>query len=76
MPKKLKEETRQKWAEKFGVHLFEGYGATETSSVINQYSMQNKPEPVGQLLPGITSRLEPVEGIVEGARVCGLKDLM
>ena len=28
---KLKDETRRVWAEKFGIRIFEGYGATETS---------------------------------------------
>lgn len=65
---KLKEETRKVYAEKYGVRIFEGYGATETAPVISiNTPMHNKPGTVGRLLPGITSRLEPVEGIDNGA---------
>ncbi|MDP2205539.1 MAG: acyl-[ACP]--phospholipid O-acyltransferase [Alphaproteobacteria bacterium] len=61
---KLKDETRKTYADKYGVRIFEGYGATETAPVISiNTPMHNKPGSVGRLLPGITSRLEPVEGI-------------
>lgn len=70
---KLKEETRRVWTDKFGVQVFEGYGATETSPVLaTNTPIDNKPGTVGRLLPGITYQLEPVPG-VQGGRlsVCG-----
>jgi acyl-[acyl-carrier-protein]-phospholipid O-acyltransferase/long-chain-fatty-acid--[acyl-carrier-protein] ligase len=67
---KLKEETRKLYAEKYGVRIFEGYGATETSPALSLNTpMHNKVGSVGKLLPGITARLEKVEGIEEGSRL-------
>jgi acyl-[acyl-carrier-protein]-phospholipid O-acyltransferase/long-chain-fatty-acid--[acyl-carrier-protein] ligase len=61
---KLKDETRRLYSEKYGVRIFEGYGATETSPVISiNTPMHNRPGSVGRLMPGIEHRLEPVEGI-------------
>jgi len=61
---KLKDETRQQWAERFGVRIFEGYGSTETSPILSLNTpMHNKPGTVGRLLPGIDHRLEAVSGI-------------
>ena len=61
---KIREETRKVWQEKFGVRLFEGYGATECSPFIsvNTFLFQKK-DSVGRLLPGIESRLKKIEGI-------------
>ena len=56
---KLKSSTRDEWAEKFGVRIFEGYGATETSPVLAVNTpMDNKAGTVGHMLPGIEYRLE------------------
>lgn len=71
---KLKEETRRIWSNIFGVRIFEGYGATETSPILaTNTPMHNKPGTVGRLMPGIDHKLEPVPGIEEGGKlvVCG-----
>jgi len=53
-----------------GVQVLEGYGATECSPVIavNQPT-RNQPGTVGPVLPGIETRLDPVEGIRTGGRL-------
>ncbi len=67
---KLKEETRKLWMEKYGVRVFEGYGATEASPALSiNTAMHNKPGTVGRLLPGIQYALKPVPGIAEGGRL-------
>jgi acyl-[acyl-carrier-protein]-phospholipid O-acyltransferase/long-chain-fatty-acid--[acyl-carrier-protein] ligase len=64
---KLRDETRRVYADKYGVRIFEGYGATEMSPVISINSpMQNRPGTVGRFLPGLTYRLDQVPGIDEG----------
>ena len=64
---KLKEDTRRIYAEKYGVRIFEGYGATETAPVISiNTPMHNRPGTVGRFLPGITYKLEQVEGLEPG----------
>jgi acyl-[acyl-carrier-protein]-phospholipid O-acyltransferase / long-chain-fatty-acid--[acyl-carrier-protein] ligase len=61
---KLREETRKVYAEKYGVRIFEGYGATETAPVISiNTPMHNRPGSVGRLMPGMEHRLESVEGL-------------
>ncbi|UFJ39311.1 AMP-binding protein [Brevibacillus humidisoli] len=67
---KLKEDVRQLWQEKFGVRIFEGYGATETSPILSLNTpLCNRQGTVGRLLPGIEHRLEPVEGIAAGGHL-------
>lgn len=67
---KLRNETHALWAQKFGIRLFEGYGATEASPVLATNSaMQFKLGTVGRLLPGIRYQLQLVEGIKEGRRL-------
>lgn len=67
---KLHEDTRRVWSEKFGVRIFEGYGATETSPVLAVNTpIHNLPGSVGQLLPGIDYRLEEVPGVDDGGRL-------
>lgn len=64
---KLRDDTLSTWAKKFGVRIFEGYGATETSPVLaTNTPMQNRAGTVGRLLPGIQYQLKPVPGINEG----------
>lgn len=67
---KLQEETRRIWSERFGVRIFEGYGATETSPVLSSNTaMDNRPGSVGRLLPGIEYRLLAVPGVHAGGRL-------
>lgn len=67
---KLREETRRIYAEKFGVRIFEGYGATETSPVLATNTlMHSRPGTVGRFMPGISWRLDPVPGIKDGGRL-------
>ncbi len=66
---RVKEETRALW-EKYGTEIVEGYGATECAPVV----ALNRPESnrhgsVGQILPGIEHRLDPVKGIHKGGRL-------
>jgi acyl-[acyl-carrier-protein]-phospholipid O-acyltransferase/long-chain-fatty-acid--[acyl-carrier-protein] ligase len=67
---KLQEETRRVWAEKFGVRIFEGYGATETAPVLSANTpMDHAAGSVGRLMPGIQYQLQPVPGVKEGGRL-------
>ncbi len=67
---KVREETRRLFAERFGVRILEGYGATETAPVIAlNTAMHFRAGTVGRLLPGIEYRLEPVLGIEDGGRL-------
>ncbi len=67
---KLQDETRHIWSTKFGIRIFEGYGATETSPVLAANTpMDNRPGAVGRLLPGVSFRLESVPGVDVGAKL-------
>ncbi len=64
---RVRPETQEMVKSRFGVRLVEGYGVTEASPVV----AVNKPDDirlgtVGQLLPGLEARLEPVQGITGG----------
>ena len=63
---KMRESTRRVWLEKFGVDLFEGYGATETAPLISVNTPAYRREgSVGRSVPGLECRLVPVPGIDE-----------
>ncbi len=67
---KLQAEVRQTWQDKFGVRIFEGYGATEASPVIaGNTPIANKAGTVGRLMPGMDYHLSAVEGLDEGQRL-------
>lgn len=64
---KLGDDVAKLWLDKFGLRIYEGYGATECSPVISLATpFAYKKGAVGRLLPGIEYRLEPVEGIEHG----------
>jgi acyl-[acyl-carrier-protein]-phospholipid O-acyltransferase/long-chain-fatty-acid--[acyl-carrier-protein] ligase len=67
---RVRDETRRLWSEKFGVRIFEGYGATEAAPVIAVNTpMHFKAGSVGRLLPDIEARIDAVPGIEEGGRL-------
>jgi acyl-[acyl-carrier-protein]-phospholipid O-acyltransferase/long-chain-fatty-acid--[acyl-carrier-protein] ligase len=65
---RLHENTQSAWLHKFGKRILEGYGATECSPVLAvNLPMHPRQGSVGQFLPGIEYKLEPVEGIHNGS---------
>lgn len=67
---RVRDETRRAFADKFGLRILEGYGATEAGPVIAVNTpMHFQSGSVGRLLPGIEAKLDPVPGIAEGARL-------
>ena len=68
---RVREETHNLINERFGgIPLLEGYGATEASPVIAVNKPgANKRGTVGPMVPGMETRLEPVEGIPVGGRL-------
>jgi acyl-[acyl-carrier-protein]-phospholipid O-acyltransferase/long-chain-fatty-acid--[acyl-carrier-protein] ligase len=67
---KLQENTRQLWADKFGIRILEGYGATETSPIVSVNTpLYFKSGTVGRFMPAIAYKLEPVAGIEDAGQL-------
>lgn len=64
---KLTDNVKEMWFEKFGLRIFEGYGTTEAAPVVAVNTpMAYKSGTVGQFLPGINYKLQPIVGINQG----------
>jgi acyl-[acyl-carrier-protein]-phospholipid O-acyltransferase/long-chain-fatty-acid--[acyl-carrier-protein] ligase len=67
---KLQESTRQIWANKFGIRILEGYGATETSPITSVNTpLYFKAGTVGRFMPAMDYKLEPVEGLGDAGKL-------
>lgn len=63
---KMRDSTRRTWKDKYGLDLYEGYGATEASPLLSVNTLANRREgSVGRLVPGVEYRLQEVPGITE-----------
>ena len=69
---KIQDATAATWAQRFGVRVLEGYGATECSPCISVCTpLAPKQGSAGRFLPGIEWKLDPVEGVTETQPVEG-----
>ena len=67
---RVRDETRAYVRNKYNIEILEGYGVTEAGPVISANQPgANRAGTVGRLLPGIESRIEPVDGIPDGGRL-------
>ena len=65
---KLHPEVAQAWAEKFGVRIMEGYGATECGPAMSLNTpLSYREGTVGRFLPGMETQLVTVPGIKGGS---------
>lgn len=67
---RVREETRKVAEQRFSFEVLEGYGVTECAPVL----AANQPGDIragtiGKMLPGIESRLDPVEGLADAGRL-------
>lgn len=66
-----KPDTRSMWMEHSGVRMMEAYGATECSPVMTANNgIFNKFGSIGKLLPGMSYKILPVDGIATGGELC------
>ncbi len=64
---KLADEVAQLWQEKFGLRIYEGYGATEAGPVISLATAENfRRGTAGRFLPGVEHRIQSLPGIDQG----------
>jgi acyl-[acyl-carrier-protein]-phospholipid O-acyltransferase/long-chain-fatty-acid--[acyl-carrier-protein] ligase len=67
---KLQEATASAWAQRFGVRVLEGYGATECAPCVSVNTpLQAKYGSAGRIMPGMEYRIEHVEGVADGGRL-------
>ena len=67
---KLQEATAKTWAQKFGVRILEGYGATECSPCVTVNTLVNpRFGSAGKFMPGMEYKLEHIDGVEEGGRL-------
>lgn len=65
---KLNREVAELWADKFGLRIMEGYGATECGPAMALNTpLSYRKGTVGRFLPATEWRLVPVPGIAQGA---------
>ena len=61
---KVQQTTYDTWAQKFGVRILEGYGATECSPCVSVCTpLTPKHGTAGRIIPGMEWKVEPVEGV-------------
>jgi acyl-[acyl-carrier-protein]-phospholipid O-acyltransferase/long-chain-fatty-acid--[acyl-carrier-protein] ligase len=67
---KLQESTATTWAQKYGVRVLEGYGATECAPCVSVNTpLTPRYGSVGKIMPGMQYRIETIEGVDEGGRL-------
>lgn len=67
---KVKDTTRRIWRERFGLEIYEGYGATEAAPVIAANTHHDHRDgSAGKLMPGLEVALETVPGLDHGGRL-------
>lgn len=67
---RLTDELFRLYQERFGIRIYQGYGATETAPILSlETPLHHRAGTVGRFLPDIEWRLEKVAGIEEGGRL-------
>ncbi len=66
----VRAETRKTYSERFDTRILEGFGMTEVAPVVSvNTATHSRDGTVGRMLPMISARLEPVDGIEQGGRL-------